>query len=241
VRCSPLFEIRDNQSVDAPPAAKPPVFGNPGIALHTAPGPGPRRTIDPETISPGPPFHTATATINLVDEPNAYRYVTGTTIQPVHMTSRPKPATPGNGVVSLADSSPQSDMELTPDHTSPATSHRGGSSSHTSFTPDQQHIPSPSMDMPVHDYSNVGTSAQTAPVTTQDSSTFYYQSNDVYAPFNASLYAPTPSADPLNPAFGLQPWGTSGSDMENLMSEEEWTAIPDMPGVHGWDPFGGQV
>ncbi|KAF2869815.1 fungal-specific transcription factor domain-containing protein [Massariosphaeria phaeospora] len=139
VRCSPMIEIRETQNPSAPINQ----FGGVGVTQHSATAYG--------SSTSGPPFHVANGTLNMENQNTSF--ITTQTNQQLEIPGRDSSRyTPGG--LNLPPSgfavNESGEMDISPDgpadNPSPATSNsqsRGGSTSHTSYSPGQQqeHLP----------------------------------------------------------------------------------------------------
>lgn len=181
--------IRDSQS------SAPPTFGNQGLAAYSGPA----------TVSPGPPFHVASTSINLDVESSAPYYVSRHDIPNRHRKRTGLPPLNPTGHATVIEAvSPPSDMDVSPsgtgDRVSPATlNSQCASSSNTSFTPSHddnqlQHL-----------------RRKTCPLNTTDptisaaDTSFSPTTDDDLANFNPAQLFPPPVG------LGMHPWEFSAA------------------------------
>ncbi|KAF2189651.1 hypothetical protein K469DRAFT_625474 [Zopfia rhizophila CBS 207.26] len=243
VGCSPIFEIRESQSATAPVNT----FGNGGAALQN-------NAAQYTGNSPGPPFHVSSANINMDAQPAA-PFVPSQAKQ-IKLPSRDRQsdpssytptgiALPSRGFNLNDDNEMDTSPDASGDQPSPATTNsqsRGGSTSHTSYSPGQQqddlqnaqYRPSPktlSNQMPLPHS------------TTANSSTNFFSSSDEM--FSGPFYGNpvnSSSNDPLSNGFMMNnDWDMSaglgtGTGM-TPMSEGSWNQMLESINM-GWDSIG---
>ncbi|KAF2472004.1 uncharacterized protein BDR25DRAFT_342046 [Lindgomyces ingoldianus] len=243
VSCSPIFEIRESQSANAPmnqfTGASATVQNNGASAPYN-------------DNSPGPPFHDSNIPLNMKPQPTPFVPSQGG--PQMDLPSRDRPSNPDrfapNGIALSSNGFNVDDgieMDTSPDanadQPSPSTTtsqSRGGSTSHTSYSPGQQ-----------DDNQNIPYRASPSGLKNQiplphstgaNNSAFFPASEDM---FSASLFSHTVnplSNDPISNGFMVgNEWGMpagmgTGTGMTPI-SEGGWNQMLESINL-GWDSMG---
>lgn len=251
VRCSPIFEIRESQSANAPMNT----FANGGLTAHSAP----QHTGN----SPGPPFHVSQPNLSMEVEPQPYSFVPSQKDPRIELPNRQKSGPRGNqlpkpgprGLTKAFDmgTNESSEMDTSPDASAdlptPSTTHtqsRHGSSS-ASFTPPQQQddpqnspfrIPRPSPKVPNN---NITETSNLPPRSSATHNTNFFPTSDDLFPLVPNFYT-----DPIHPPHVSGPGFIMPTDWEisngggtgmTPISDGGWNQMLDNINL-GWDSIG---